>query len=288
LSKQAGLTPHDIAITYLDKLERKIPVYRQCTLLGIGKSSAYYEPVPIPAQDLDLIQRIDQIHTDSPTFGARVIASILTKEVKFPVGRKRTGKLMEELGIEAIYSKPHLSQNSKPHPVFPYLLKGVAIVNPNQVWSGDITYIRMKYGFLYLVVFMDWYARYILSWGLSDSLKSDFCLEAANKALKINVPGIVNFDQGVQFTDEEMIAIWQARKVQISMDHKGRCFDNIFTERFWRTLKYDEVYLRDYQSWQEAKDSIGAYIEKYNTRRPHQSFGYSTPASMYFGLNPRA
>lgn len=231
------------------------------------------------------MRRIDKIHTDFPTYGSRTMAAQLTADVKYRVGRKRTGSLMEDMGIEAIYPKPRLSFNNKPHPVFPYLLKDVVIVKPNQVWSSDITYIRMKYGFLYLVVFMDWYARYILSWRLSDSLKTDFCLDAARAALKVNVPSIINVDQGVQFTDCEMITIWQNHNTQISMDHKGRCFDNIFTERFWRSLKYEEVYLRDYQNWQEATQSIGKYIEKYNNRRLHQSLGYKTPQQIYLGVS---
>lgn len=285
MSKQAILTPHTVAETYLDKEEHELPIYRQCELLGISKSVAYYEPLPTSTDDLDLMRRIDKIHTDFPTYGTRTMAVQLTLDVKYPVGRKRTGRLMESMGIEAIYPKPRLSFNGKSHPVFPYLLKDVAIIRPNQVWSSDITYIRMKYGFLYLVVFMDWYARYILSWQLSDSLKTGFCLEAANQALKINIPGIINVDQGVQFTDEEMITIWQNHEIQISMDHKGRCFDNIFTERFWRTLKYEEVYLRDYQSREEANQSIGEYIEKYNCRRLHQSLNYKTPQQIYFGVS---
>ncbi len=285
MSNQAFLTPHTIAETYLNKSERNISLVRQCELLGISKSSAYYNSVPVSVEDLDLVKRIDKIHTDFPSYGARTMAKQVTIDVKYPVGRKRTGTLMEKMGIEAIYPKPRLSLNTKPHPVFPYLLKDIAIVKPNHVWSADITYIRMKYGFLYLVVFMDWFARYILSWKLSDSLRSDFCLEAAEKALTINIPGIVNFDQGVQFTDEEMIAMWDRQITKISMDHKGRCFDNIFTERFWRTLKYEEVYLRDYQTQQEATESIGAYMVKYNTRRLHQSLNYKTPAQIYFGRN---
>lgn len=285
MSSQALLTPHTIAETYLNKSERNISLIRQCELLGISKSSVYYDPVPVSAEDLDLMKRIDKIHTDLPSYGARTMAKQLTIDVKYPVGRKRTGTLMESMGIEAVYPKPRLSLNTKPHPVFPYLLKDVAIIKPNHVWSADITYIRMKYGFLYLVVFMDWFARYILSWELSDSLKADFCLEAARKALTINIPGIVNFDQGVQFTDEEMIAIWESQHAKISMDHKGRCFDNIFTERFWRTLKYEEVYLRDYQTVREANESIGEYMIKYNTRRLHQSLNYKTPAQVYFSRN---
>jgi len=284
LSNRAGLTPHKVAELYLDKLEERLTLKDQCGLLGISRSAAYYDPVPLSAEDLNLMRRIDKIHTDFPAYGARTMAAQLTAEVKYRIGRKRAGTLMEQMGIEAIYPKPRLSFNRKPHIIFPYLLKDVVIGKPNQVWGSDVTYIRMKYGFLYLVVFIDWYARYILSWKLSDSLRSDFCLDAARSALKINIPGIINVDQGVQFTDEEMIAIWENQKVAISMDHKGRCFDNIFTERFWRTLKYEEVYLRDYQSWQEANQSIGEYIEKYNTRRLHQSLEYKTPAEIYFGV----
>jgi len=285
LSRINNLTPHQIASTHLNKLKSKLTLKRQCELLGISKSSAYYKPVPISQENLNLMKFIDKNHTDFPSYGTRTMAHQLSLDVGYPVGRKRTGTLMEQMGIEAVYPKPKLSFNNKPHCVFPYLLKDVTILKPNHVWSADITYIKMKYGFLYLVVFMDWYARYILSWQLSDSLKTDFCLEAANQALTINVPDIINVDQGVQFTDEEMIAIWQNQETKISMDHKGRCFDNIFTERFWRTLKYEEVYLKDYQTVIEANQSIGGYIEKYNTRRLHQSLDYKTPAQIYYNLD---
>ena len=284
MSNRVFLTPNNISNKYLDKSKSEIPIYRQCELLGISKSAAYYDPVPVSSEDLILMKFIDKNHTDFPSYGTRTMSHQLTLDVGYQVGRKRTGTLMENMGIEAIYPKPRLSFNNRPHKVFPYLLKDVNIVRSNQVWSSDITYIRMKYGFLYLVVFMDWYARYILSWKLSDSLKTDFCLTAANQALTINVPNIINVDQGVQFTDEEMIAIWQNQETQISMDHKGRCFDNIFTERFWRTLKYEEVYLKDYQTVLEANQSIGQYIEKYNTRRLHSSLGYKTPAQIYYNL----
>lgn len=282
MSNQTFLTPHAIAETHLNNMEHGISLTRQCELLGISRSSAYYTSVPVSAEELDLMRRIDEIHTDFPTYGSRPMAAQLTEDVGYLVGRKRTGRLMEEMGIAAIYPKPRLSFNGKPHTVFPYLLKDVNIMKPNHVWSADITYIRMNRSFLYLVVFMDWYARYILSWELSDSLKTDFCLKAAESALQKTIPDIVNFDQGVQFTDEKMIAIWEDKQTKISMDHKGRCFDNIFTERFWRSLKYEEVYLKDYQSPREAYESIGAYIVKYNTRRLHQSLGYKTPEKIYF------
>jgi len=282
LSKNNHLTAHHIAESYLDRLEKQISLSRQCELLGISKSSVYYQSVSLKSDDLDLMKRIDKIHTDFPTYGTRTISAQLTVDIGYPIGRKRTRRLMEDMGIEAVYPKPKLSFNNKPHPVFPYLLKDITIAKPNQVWSADITYIRMKYGFLYLVVFMDWFSRYVLSWQLSDSLKTEFCLKAAYQALKINTPNIVNVDQGVQFTDEKMITLWQNHNVKISMNNKGRCFDNIFTERFWRTLKYEEVYLRDYQTPKEAYQSIGEYIEKYNTQRLHQSLGYKTPADIYY------
>ena len=283
MSKSQGLTPHEIANKHLDNRVSELSISDQCRLLGISRSSAYYQSVPVSPEDLDLMRRIDKIHTDFPTYGTRPMAAQLTEDVKYLVGRKRTGRLMESMGIEAIYPKPILSFNGLPHQVFPYLLKDVVIEKPNHVWSSDITYIRTRYGFLYLVVFLDWYARYVLSWQLSDSLKTDFCLEAADDALKINVPNIVNFDQGVQFTDEQMIAKWNNDHTKISMDHKGRCFDNIFTERFWRTIKYEEVYLKEYTTYYEARESIGEYIGKYNNRRLHQSLNYKTPAAIYFG-----
>lgn len=285
MSRKTNLTPHDIAETYLDKWEDEISIGKQCDLLGISRSAAYYQLLPVTPENLDLMNRIDKIHTDFPTYGTRTMAHQLCREVGFPIGRKRTGRLMESMGIEAIYPKPRLSLNSTSHPVFPYLLKGVNIIRPNQVWSADITYIRMKGSFLYLIVFMDWFARYILSWQLSDSLRTDFCLEAADTALQRVAPEIVNFDQGVQFTDIKMIDKWESQQTKISMDHKGRCFDNIFTERFWRSLKYEEVYLQDYQSPKEAGESIGAYMIKYNTRRLHQSLGYKTPEEIYFRVS---
>lgn len=282
MSKTQGLTPHNIASSYLDNEESEIGISDQCRLLGISRASAYYQPVPVSEEDLDLMSRIDEIHTRFPTYGTRPMSHQLTEDVKYLVGRKRTGRLMKTMGIEAIYPKSRLSFNGHPHQVFPYLLKDVSIVRPNHVWSADITYIRTRFGFLYMVVFLDWYARYVLSWQLSDSLKADFCLEAADMALKINVPDIVNFDQGVQFTDEQMISKWNNNHTKISMDHKGRCFDNIFTERFWRTLKYDEVYLKEYTTYHEARESIGGYIGRYNNQRLHQSLHYKTPATIYF------
>jgi putative transposase len=228
------------------------------------------------------MNRIDKLHTDFPTYGSRTLAAALTQEIGYPVGRKRTRSLMERMGIEAIYPKPNLSRNDKEHLTYPYLLKGLTINHANHVWGTDITYIKMKHGFVYLTVFIDWYARYILSWRLSTTLETDFCIQAAQEAIeRYGNPEIVNSDQGVQYTSHEYEALWDKEKTKMSMDHKGRCFDNIFTERFWRSLKYEEVYLKEYLSVPDARASIGAYIERYNTKRVHQALDYDTPRTRY-------
>ena len=278
----SNLTAHKIT-EYLDKTENGISISKQTELLGISRSSFYYNPKPPSAEDIDLMNRADKIHIDFPEYGTRTMAAELTRQVGFSIGRKRAGTIMKIIGIEAIYPKPNLSKANMDHLKYPYLLKGVEIMRPNHVWSADITYIRMKSGFLYLVAYMDWYSRYILSWRLSNTMETDFCIEAAFEALKQAVPDIFNSDQGVQFTDKDLTNIWQEKNIQISMDHKGRCFDNIFIERFWRTLKYNEVYLKDYQNYREAYLSIAAYMDKYNNRRLHKALGYKTPAEIYFG-----
>lgn len=277
-----NLTPHTIVATHLNKQEKQLPLLKQAELLGISRSSIYYQPVSPSAEEINLLHRVDRIHTEFPTYGTRTMAAELTRQVGYVVGRKKTRTLMDTVGIEAIYPKPRLSMGNHEHTVYPYLLKGVTISKSNHVWSADITYIKMRGTFLYLVAFLDWYSRYVLSWKLSDTLKSEFCIEAAEAAIGTNQPEIVNFDQGVQFTDQNMTGLWEKHEVKISMDHKGRCFDNIFIERFWRTLKYEEVYLKDYTSMYEARESLNAYIGKYNTRRLHQSLAYKTPAEIYY------
>ena len=283
MSKQANLTPGEIAKKHLEKCNKNLTLKEQCVLLGVSRSSLYYQPVPHSERDLTLMRAIDEIHTEQPTFGSRTMAHMVCRKTGIPVGRKHARTLMREMGIEPIYPKPRLSKRDKEHVVYPYLLSGIQITRPNQVWSMDITYIRMRGGFLYLTVVIDWYSRNILSWELSDRMTSDFCISAAQDALKRAVPDIINTDQGSQFTDGTMITLWNDREVQISMDHKGRCFDNIFTERFWRTIKYEEVYLRDYESYRDALLSIGNYIDRYNKKRVHQALRYRTPDEVYFG-----
>jgi len=226
---------------------------------------------------------IDMIYTKRPFYGVRKIEKQLRRDGKI-VNHKRVHRLMQILGIEAIYPKPNLSKNNMPHPVYPYLLKNKVITLPNQVWGIDITYIRLKKDWLYLVAIIDWHSRFIVSWELSDTMSVGFCCEALQKALTVGMPEIHNSDQGVQFTAEEYLGILKANPtIQISMDHKGRCFDNIFTERLWRTIKYEEVYLKSYESPREARQSLREYIAFYNNERMHQSLNYLTPAEIYFG-----
>lgn len=282
MSKMKGLTPHMIAADFIETTCPDLSILNQARILGISRSSVYYLPVEPDVQTLDLMHRIDKIHTDWPVYGARKIAAQLARDTGLQVGRKRARTLMEQMAISAIYPKPNLSANNLAHPVFPYLLTNVQINRPNHVWGVDITYIKMHGGFVYLVAFMDWYSRFVVAWKLSSTLEAQFCLEAAQSALLVATPTIINTDQGVQFTGLDFTGLWDQKSTQISMDHRGRCFDNIFTERFWRTLKYEEVYLKDYMTVAEAKQSIGQYIESYNWKRLHQSLGYRTPAELYF------
>jgi len=297
-----NLTPHTIAEHYIDRNFLGLSLTDQAELLGISRTSLYYTPVPVDPKTLDLMRRIDKIHTKTPFYGARKIARqvqlaikaeaehALKERLPLPLlyypGRQWVGSLMKQMAIEAIYPKPNLSKNNKPHPRYPYLLNGLAITHPNQVWGADITYIPLHGGYCYLVVFLDWYSRFVLSWKLSTTLQTEFVLDAALEAIGIyGFPEIINVDQGVQFTDGDFISLWDPQSTRISMDHRGRCFDNIFTERFWRTLKYYEVYLKDYESVWDAKNQIGDFIKFYNTEYLHQALGYKIPGNVYQTIN---
>jgi len=259
------------------------PIVRQAALLGMAKSSVYYQPVPLDSFTLFVMNRIDEIYTKRPFYGVRRITEQLRRE-KILVNHKRVHNLMQDMGIQGLIPKRNLSRNDAPHIKYPYLLRNVPIVKANQVWGTDITYIRMSCGFVYLTVFLDWYTRYILSWRLSTTLERAFCLEAAVEAMQLyGVPEIVNQDQGVQYTHKDYCDIWESKNVRISMDGRGRAMDNIFTERLWRTIKYEEVYLKSYETVLEAKENIGAYINFYNNERFHQSLNNRTPAEIYFG-----
>ena len=269
-------------LSHIDKTGNVPSVKRQVQLLGISRSCVYYQPVPVDPFTQGIMNMIDVEYTKRPYYGSRRIAKEIGNQLEIPINRKRIQLLMREMGLEAIYPKPNLSRNDKPHPVYPYLLRGLNIVRPDQVWGTDITYIRMDKGFLYLTAFMDWYSRFIVSFRLSTMLTSDFVIEAAKEALTIGVPEITNSDQGVQYTSNDYLSLWNPDKTKISMDGRGRAMDNIFTERLWRSVKYDEVYIKNYQTVQEAKEGIGAYLYDYNYGRLHESINYKKPAEVYF------
>lgn len=260
-----------------------ISVRRQCELLGVNRASLYYTPLGESEENLRLMRLIDRQYTRTPFFGSRRITAWLREEKELTVNRKRVSRLMEVMGLEAVYPKPKLSQPGEGHKIYPYLLKDVKIERVNQVWSTDITYIRMARGFCYLVAVMDWYSRFVLSWALSLTMELDFCLEALSNALRRARPEIFNSDQGSQFTSEKFTGELKTRGITISMDGRGRCFDNIFMERLWRSLKYEEVYLKDYETVTEARAGIERWFRFYNHERLHQSLNYRTPAASYHG-----
>jgi putative transposase len=263
-------------------------VRRQCELLGVSRSSVYYVPVEPDAEELELMRRIDEIHLEFPFYGSRSIARELRGK-GYRANRKRVQRLMRLMGLESVAPKPNTSKPNQEHPVYPYLLRGLTISRPNQVWATDITYIPLARGSAYLVAIMDWHSRRVLSWRLSNTLDASFCVEALQGALsRFGRPEIFNSDQGAQFTATDFTAVLLAARVKISMDGKGRCIDNVFVERLWRSLKYEDVYLKAYTNLVEARAGIGRYFHFYNTRRSHQALGYQTPADFYDGLLGRA
>lgn len=281
------LSPGQIVNTLLEKNNKDLSIVAQADLLGISRSTVYYEPKPVDLETLELQNQVDEIYTKYPFMGSRTIKEMINRERKKQnkslIGRCKIQSIMRTLGIVAIYPGPNLSKNGRAHPQFPYLLTNLNIDKPNQVWGTDITYIRMHKGFVYLSAILDWYSRYIVAWQMSTSLDTDFCIETAKQALEIAIPDFINSDQGVQYTSIDWINLWQATTAKISMDGRKRFVDNIFTERLWRTIKYQEVYLKDYQSVKEAIDELGKYIVFYNTVRPHRSLNYKTPAEVFFG-----
>jgi len=257
-----------------------LSVVRQCRLLDISRSGLYYQPKGISEEDLTLMKLIDRQYLATPFYGARKIAAWLKSE-GHQVNRKRVRRLMRIMGLKAIYRRPRTSKPAPGHKIYPYLLGGMEITRPNQVWATDITYIPMARGFLYLVAIIDWYSRYVLSWRLSNTLDSGFCVEALEEALKKGSPEIFNTDQGAQFTSDAFTGLLRQHGVRISMDGKGSYNDNLFIERLWRSVKYEEVYLKAYQDGRAARAGIGNYFRFYNTERPHQTHGYRTPAEVY-------
>jgi putative transposase len=258
-----------------------ISLKRQCALIGLSRSGWYYEALPESEEDLRLKRLIDEQYTRRPTLGGRRMTVWLRMDKNENVNIKRVRRLMKEMGIAAIYPKPRLSLPGEGRQIHPYLLRDLAITRPNQVWATDITYIRLWQGFVYLTVVMDWFSRYVLSWAISITMEEDFCVEALEEALRRECPEIFNSDQGSQFTGMAYTGRLQSAGIRISHDGRGRVFDNIFVERLWRTVKYEEVYLKDYKNVGEATKGIGDFFEYYNEERRHQSLDDRTPAEVY-------
>lgn len=270
-------------VELVERDSKKVSLTAQARLLSINRTSVYYKPAPPSEEEIAVKHRIDEIYTKWPFYGSRRITAKLRSE-NIPINRKRVQRYMREMGIAGICPGPNLSKRNMAHRIYPYLLRGATISHPNHVWGIDITYIRLKHGWMYLVAVIDWYSRYIVSWELDQVLEIPFVLSAVKRALGQARPLIWNSDQGSHFTSPQYTQLLQNAGVQISMDGKGRAIDNIYTERLWRTIKYEEVYLNDYTSPREARKRIGQYINFYNNDRPHQSLGYKTPAEVYHSL----
>jgi putative transposase len=271
----------------IDRDHQQLSLVRQCILLDVSRASVYYRPVPTRAEDLELMALMDRQYLKTPFYGSRKMKAWLLQQ-GYLVSRKRVRRLMRLMGLEAIYRRPNTSKPAPGHRIFPYLLKGVEVNRVDQVWAADITYIPMAKGFLYLVAIMDWHSRYVLAWRLSNTLEVDFCVAALEEALSKGRPQIFNTDQGSQFTSEAFTSMLLAQGVQVSMDGRGRCMDNVFVERLWRSIKYEEVDLKAYQNGTEARKGIGAYLAFYNQERPHQALGYRSPGQVFQAVSPQS
>ncbi len=270
-------------LALVDRTETHLSIVEQCRLLRVARSTLYYRPAAVSEDDLALMRRLDELYLASPFYGSRRMVAVLRRD-GWSVNRKRVRRLMRVMGVEAIYQKPDTSKANPQHKVYPYLLRGLVIERPNQVWCADITYIPMARGFVYLVAVMDWFSRRVLAWCLSIGMETGFCVEALQEAMdRHGAPEIFNTDQGVQFTSAAFLEELSGRGVRISMDGKGRFLDNIFIERLWRSLKYEEVFIKAYSSVAEARRSIGFWLTFYNDERPHQALGYLTPRSVFEG-----
>jgi putative transposase len=268
-------------LALVDHDDPVLPVAAQCRLLKVARSPLYYQPIPADADELAVMRRIDELHLEYPFYGSRRMAVVLRDDGRV-VNRKRTQRLMRLMGLEAIYQKPNTSRPHPDHKVYPYLLRGLIIDRPNQVWCADITYIPMAKGFVYLVAVMDWFSRRVLAWRLSITMETDFCVDALREAMdRHGRPEIFNTDQGVQFTSAAFLDELSSQSVRISMDGKVRFLDNIFIERLWRSLKYEEVYIKAYGSVAEARQGIGGWLAFYNDKRPHQALDYRTPRAVH-------
>jgi putative transposase len=263
-----------------------LPITRQAEALGMARSTVYALPRPVSARDLDLMKRIDRLHLEMPYAGSRMLRDLLSQD-GIQVGRKHVATLMKRMGIEALYRKPRTTKKHPQHRVYPYLLRGLIIDRPNQVFAMDITYIPMARGFVYLVAVLDWYSRKVLSWRVSITMDVHFCLEALEEAIALHgVPEIVNTDQGAQFTSQAFTGLLKKHGIRISMDGKGSWRDNVFIERLWRSVKYEEVYLHAYDTVSDSRAGIGKYFNLYNRKRPHSSLKGKTPDQVYYSQQP--
>jgi putative transposase len=270
-------------LALVDHADPVLSVVAQCRLLRVARSTLYYRPAPVSSDDLAVMRRMDELYLACPFYGSRRMAEVLRRE-GLVANRKRVRRLMRVMGLEAIYQKPNTSRKHPGHKVYPYLLRGLTIDRPNQVWCADITYIPMAKGFVYLVAVMDWFSRRVLSWRLSITLDTAFCIEALQEAMdRHGPPEIFNTDQGVQFTSADFRGELEGRGVRVSMDGRGRYLDNIFIERLWRSLKYEEVFMKAYGSVAEARRGIGGWLRFYNDERPHQALKYRTPGEVFAG-----
>jgi putative transposase len=265
-----------------------LPLTKQAKALGISRGSAYYQPRPVPAADLAIMRRMDALHLEFPFAGSRMLRDLLTQE-GIKIGRRHVATLMKRMGLEALYCKPSTSKPTPGHKIYPYLLRGMTIERPNQVWAMDITYVPMARGFVYLAAVVDWFSRRVLSWRVSITLEAAFCVEALEEALaQYSRPEVFNTDQGSQFTSHDFTSVLLKAGVAISMDGRGSWRDNVFVERLWRSIKYEEVYLRAYETVSEARALMGRYLAFYNGRRPHASLDRQTPDQAYFTRLPQA
>jgi len=269
-------------VELVENIAGGLSVRQQCELMGISRGVYYYEPRPESAENLAILRRLDELHLDHPVYGSLRLSAQLRRE-GWEVNRKRVMRLMALMGIAAIYPQKATSQPGEGHQIYPYLLRGREITGPDQVWCADVTYIPMRYGFMYLVAVMDWWSRYVLAWGLSNTLEAAFCVWAWRAALKNanRAPLISNTDQGSQFTSMAYVEAVEEAGTLVSMDGRGRCLDNVFVERLWRSVKYEDIYLRGYEGVPELERGLGHYFPFYNEQRPHQSLEYRTPAAVY-------
>lgn len=275
--------PREVKRTWIESRYPQLAVGRQCELLGMPRSSWYYAPMATESEEnLRLMRQIDELYLKRPFYGSPRMTWWL-QEMNWPVNEKRVARLMRVMGLQATLPGPHTSKPHPLHDIYPYLLRGLQIKAPNEVWCADITYVPLLHGFMYLVAVMDWFSRYVLAWEISNTLESGFCVEALNRALASHgPPGISNTDQGCQFTGAEYVGALRQAGVRISMDGRGRALDNVFVERLWRSVKYEDIYLRDYSDGICLREGLSRYFRFYNTERPHQTHEYRTPEAVYF------